>query len=327
MHSLEESENYIDITGGRTRTFETIRVVCCSDTHGKHRSIDIPQGDIFIHAGDFTRFSKLDDVIDFNNWLGDEEIFGTFKLKIVVNGNHENNAPWQNEIRNILCNATFLKNEWCEYKTPASNRIIKIYGTDFFWPMQTRNPYYEMIPIDTDILVCHCPVKGYVDGGHGCQTLLKRINRINYSAVDWPIHTLFTALIQLFIRIILILLLVLVSPLITVLKTAYSRLTYWPQSLKDNMHQVKNSICKKINEFGTSCSDTTSSLNICLSNRRDIRNPKSGIRLVISGHIHSAHGIAKLNRHGCTKRDTVFVNAAIADNEYNAWWKPVVVDL
>jgi hypothetical protein len=37
---------------------KTIRIVCVSDTHELHREIDIPSGDMLIHAGDFTFFSK-----------------------------------------------------------------------------------------------------------------------------------------------------------------------------------------------------------------------------------------------------------------------------
>lgn len=48
-----------------------VRVVCMSDTHSltHHIKFDIPDGDIFIHAGDFTRCGKLDEVVDFNEWL------------------------------------------------------------------------------------------------------------------------------------------------------------------------------------------------------------------------------------------------------------------
>ena len=66
-HNASESEDYINVSRHRIEKREKIRVVCCSDTHGNHRKIDIPNGDIFIHAGDFTRFGKLDDALDFNS--------------------------------------------------------------------------------------------------------------------------------------------------------------------------------------------------------------------------------------------------------------------
>merc|ERR1712216_105377 len=76
------------------RKLANVRVVCISDTHGRHRDLVLPKGDVLIHAGDFTKFGKLEDVEDFNSWLGGL----TFEHKIVVNGNHENNAEWQGRV-------------------------------------------------------------------------------------------------------------------------------------------------------------------------------------------------------------------------------------
>ena len=71
-----------------------IRVVCISDTHGRHRDCKIPDGDVLVHAGDFTRYGKRSDAEDFNKWLGELP----HKHKIVVNGTgariltHKNDA-------------------------------------------------------------------------------------------------------------------------------------------------------------------------------------------------------------------------------------------
>lgn len=49
-----------------------LRVVCMSDSHSltPYIKFDIPPGDIFIHAGDFTKCGSLQEVIEFNNWIG-----------------------------------------------------------------------------------------------------------------------------------------------------------------------------------------------------------------------------------------------------------------
>ena len=48
-----------------------MRIVLISDTHGLHRQLDVPSGDLLIHAGDFTFDSKPPSVVsDFNAWLG-----------------------------------------------------------------------------------------------------------------------------------------------------------------------------------------------------------------------------------------------------------------
>ena len=31
-----------------------LRIVCISDTHGKHRNLVVPDGDVLVHAGDIT---------------------------------------------------------------------------------------------------------------------------------------------------------------------------------------------------------------------------------------------------------------------------------
>ena len=153
------------------RTWETrgVTVVCISDTHGQHRKIkDLPPGDILIHAGDFTRFGRVGDATDFNDWLG--ELPHTHK--IVVNGNHECNAAWQKDATGLLTNATFLKQRAvvCEGLT--------IFGTDFFWPMETANPYLAQIPADVDILVTHGPPRGHVDNACGCKTLKDCVDKL-----------------------------------------------------------------------------------------------------------------------------------------------------
>ena len=61
-----------------------------SDTHTEHPAPDpLPKGDILLHAGDWTRFGDEKHVTIFNEWLGTLN----FKDKMIVNGNHECNAP------------------------------------------------------------------------------------------------------------------------------------------------------------------------------------------------------------------------------------------
>lgn len=51
---------------------DKVRFVCMSDTHSLIRNLnfDVPDGDVFIHAGDFTKCGQKEEVIEFNNWLG-----------------------------------------------------------------------------------------------------------------------------------------------------------------------------------------------------------------------------------------------------------------
>jgi len=176
-----------------------VSVVCISDTHGCHRELDIPDADILIHAGDFTRFGKEEDAKDFkwvfefsscfwkqrtsastcvylihlsSDWLGELP----HQHKIVVNGNHECNAMWKGKVDKMLFNATFLLNSEVTVTVRSVNIII--YGTQFFWPMKTSNPYYDVINGPLDILVCHGPVAGMVDDNSGCKMLRSTVERV-----------------------------------------------------------------------------------------------------------------------------------------------------
>lgn len=62
-----------------------MKIVCISDTHGQHKSLNLPKGDCLIHCGDFCKFGHLNDGLNFMNWLEEQD----FKYKIVVAGNHD----------------------------------------------------------------------------------------------------------------------------------------------------------------------------------------------------------------------------------------------
>jgi hypothetical protein len=51
----------------------TIRIVCVSDTHFYHQHLDLPDGDILVHAEDFMAFGDLQrHIAEFNEWLGEQ---------------------------------------------------------------------------------------------------------------------------------------------------------------------------------------------------------------------------------------------------------------
>ena len=45
-----------------------MKFVTISDTHGKHRELRLPEGDVIIHAGDFCHFGSDADLRDFLDW-------------------------------------------------------------------------------------------------------------------------------------------------------------------------------------------------------------------------------------------------------------------
>jgi hypothetical protein len=66
-----------------------IRFVCISDTHSKLDQMqhEIPNGDVLLHAGDFTNMGRVDDVQKFSEQL--LILNAKFTYKVVIAGNHE----------------------------------------------------------------------------------------------------------------------------------------------------------------------------------------------------------------------------------------------
>lgn len=148
-----------------------LRVVMISDTHGCHRRLRVPEGDVLIHGGDWTRMGLEEDAADFNAWLGELP----HKHKIVVNGNHEHNAAWKERAGSVLSNATLLRDS--TVTLPGNG--LRVHGTEFCWPMKSANPSYDAVASGSvDVLVCHSPAAGYVDGGMGCAELLRLVRRL-----------------------------------------------------------------------------------------------------------------------------------------------------
>jgi predicted phosphohydrolase len=88
-----------------------LRLVLLSDTHQLHREVDVPAGDILIHAGDLTVFSEsIDEIADFNRWLGGLPQ----RHKIVVPGNHDFFLDTSSFGRALLSSATVLIDEGIE---------------------------------------------------------------------------------------------------------------------------------------------------------------------------------------------------------------------
>lgn len=134
-----------------------LRIVCLSDTHELHNVLLIPPGDLLIHAGDFTSFSKGTRAIkDFNEWLG--------KLphahKVLTCGNHEYAMESDPRLCELITNGTLLLNEsaiigpakiWASPLTPHHGGAFgRSNAAD-------RVKVYDSIPADTDILVTHGP--------------------------------------------------------------------------------------------------------------------------------------------------------------------------
>jgi Icc-related predicted phosphoesterase len=179
-YSMETSLRPISTPKAET----VLRLVLLGDTHELHRKVEVPGGDILIHVGDFTMFSKnMTAVADFNTWLGELP----HHRKILVPGNHEYFLEAHPSNQSMLNNATVLINESIEADGLRvwGSPVTPLYGGAFgLSSAEDRKRLYAQIPQGTDVLITHGPPYGILDsapgsGIHsGCRELLEAVLRI-----------------------------------------------------------------------------------------------------------------------------------------------------
>lgn len=188
-----------------------LRVTLISDTHAKHdrllhskslrnqnQPLDLPGGDLLIHAGDFMNsgWNEMEAMMFFK-WFDEIDSYDT---KVLIAGNHDRWMQNESEeAKGILTGyktIDYLQDDWLELWLNEDDSQIKIYGSpwqpEFFnWAFNLPRNGEEMkarwdaIPHDTDILVTHGPPFGHLDipGGQsirvGCEMLRHRVDEIH----------------------------------------------------------------------------------------------------------------------------------------------------
>jgi Icc-related predicted phosphoesterase len=157
--------------------------VLISDTHGLHRQLDVPSGDLLIHAGDFTLNSKPPAVLhDFDAWLASLP----HRHKIVVPGNHEFVLE-EPRNRSAITNATLLIDSGVEVEGIRiwGSPTTPLYGGAFGKSRpEDRKRHWAEIPDGLDILITHGPPFAILDHGgseerrEGCPQLLEAVFRV-----------------------------------------------------------------------------------------------------------------------------------------------------
>ena len=161
-----------------------MKIVCTSDTHGRNKTKEIPDGDVFIHAGDISIMGNLKEIVKFNDWLGELP----HKHKAIISGNHDWAFYLNADTKDIITNATYLQDS----STVING--VKFYGSPWQprfgnWAFNLKRNgkklenKWNMIDDDTDVLITHGPPFGILDITHmginaGCELLLDRVNNI-----------------------------------------------------------------------------------------------------------------------------------------------------
>ena len=159
-------------------------LVLVSDTHELESEIDLPYGDLLIHAGDFTMFSRRVSAIEeFNLWLEDLP----HPVKLVGAGNHEFFLEADPRRKSLLTSATVLIDEGVEVDGLKIwfSPVTPLYGGGFGMSSpRDRARHWAKIPVDTNVLVTHGPPFGILDRSPGSSEhmgdpeLLDKIQRL-----------------------------------------------------------------------------------------------------------------------------------------------------
>jgi Icc-related predicted phosphoesterase len=163
-----------------------LKIVIISDSHGYHRQMDLPAGDMLIHAGDVSGRGMESQIVDFLDWF----TIQPHRNKIMIAGNHDFYFDEASEtaIKDLIpCNIIYLND------SGVTIDGINIWGSPvstwfYNWAFNRHKgsdiqKHWELIPHTTDILITHGPAEGIRDRTHngvhvGCDNLLKRVQEI-----------------------------------------------------------------------------------------------------------------------------------------------------
>jgi predicted phosphohydrolase len=162
-----------------------MRIVAMADTHLWHSRLEVPDGDVLVHAGDLLQGGELEELPDVAAWLQRQP----HRHKVVIAGNHDfafAEAPAR--VREMLGpRITYLQDE------ATTVEGVRFYGSPWQpefgdWAFNLpRGPAlaatWAMIPEGTQVLITHGPPRGHGDRtrhGHsaGCDDLLARVRTL-----------------------------------------------------------------------------------------------------------------------------------------------------
>lgn len=159
-----------------------MRIVAVADTHTFQADLGaIPDGDVFLHAGDMCRAGSLEELEGVAAWIRALP----HPHKVIVAGNHDGCFQEQHDAAvEMLGDAVYLQDAgapiaglrfWGSPWQPAYN--------DWAFNLPRGAALAErwaQIPEDTDVLITHGPPRGYGDRGpvpgrQGCDDLTERV--------------------------------------------------------------------------------------------------------------------------------------------------------
>ncbi len=173
-----------------------MRIVIISDTHGLHDHVTVPDGDVIIHCGVFTKTDHRSQVESFTNWFSKLD----FRHKIVIAGNHD--LSFENTHSERKWNVKKLLDNGITYLCDSAITFdsLNFYGSP--WQPEFCNwafnlprgkalkEKWDQIPSDTNVLITHGPPHGILDLvennrynqgrdlHQGCEELAERVTQL-----------------------------------------------------------------------------------------------------------------------------------------------------
>jgi Icc-related predicted phosphoesterase len=162
-----------------------MRIVCISDTHGHHKCVRVPDGDVLIHAGDLTNGGDAEEIKGAMQWLSELP----HRHKIAIAGNHDGlfESDPKRAAALVPPSVHYLEDSGCTlgglrfWGSPVQPWFLDLAfnrarGDDI-------DRHWQMIPEGTDVLVTHGPPYGKLDRiGNtergGCEMLRSRVLKV-----------------------------------------------------------------------------------------------------------------------------------------------------
>lgn len=151
-----------------------------SDTHGKHRLLELPGGDVLVHSGDFSELGMDVETESFLNWFRQQP----YQYKILIAGNHDRTLF---EVQGSEESAYDLEGIYYLNHSGVEIEGVAFYGApstplDFpmafcYYPEDAEKVWCDF-PKKVDVLITHGPAKGILDNGYGCHILAKKIEQL-----------------------------------------------------------------------------------------------------------------------------------------------------
>ena len=162
-----------------------MRIVGVADTHLFHDDLTVPDGDVFIHAGDLCRGGDLAELAIAAAWIRSLP----HRIKIVVAGNHDWAFVHHPQRARALLGAdiVYLEDSGITidgvrfWGSPWQPRFFDwAFNLDRGAPLKAK---WDLIPAGTSVLVTHGPPFGILDmtargEAVGCEELLAAVARL-----------------------------------------------------------------------------------------------------------------------------------------------------